>query len=168
MGPQGRVISIEPQSRLQPVLVQNQCKNNAYNMRIFQVAIGDRDGQIEIHLSPDVNTGSSGVYQTTRYKTPTEPVLQLTLSSFIQWFNLHQIRLMKVDIEGYEYEAILGGEAILSQGLIEYIALEFHPTVLERRQKSMDDITQCLHRCGYVEEARTGIRLYRYRSSQAD
>ena len=149
VGDRGKVISIEPQSRLQPILFRNISENHAYNVRVFQVAIADSMGMAELCLSPDMNTGSSGLVQTTRYKTPTETVPQMPLGEFLSWLDLDRIKLMKIDVEGFEYEAILGAQALFESGMIEHIALELHPTILQKRGKSEQDILHFLNRCGY-------------------
>jgi FkbM family methyltransferase len=151
VGKQGKVISIEPQSRLQSVLFRNISENNAYNINIFQRAISDSDGIATISLAPDTNSGSSGIFRATKYKNPTEDVLQTTLSCFINLLNIDKIKLMKIDIESFEYEAILGSKSIFEQNIIENIALELHPSILDLRGKSGLDILEFLHSVGYEE-----------------
>ena len=40
---------------------------------------------------------------------------------------------MKIDIEGFEYEAILGSKEIFREHRVKKLAVEFHPRILERR-----------------------------------
>lgn len=44
VGPTGRVVSIEPQSRLQQILFRNIKENSATNISVFQRAIADSSG----------------------------------------------------------------------------------------------------------------------------
>ena len=60
-----------------------------------------------------------------------------------------KIDLIKIDIEGFEYEAILGSKELFSQGRVRNIALELHDSTLFRRGKKMEDITRFLESCGY-------------------
>ena len=151
VGPEGVVICIEPQSRLQRVLVRNIAENNAFNINTFQRVISDSQGIASLTLAPDTNTGSSGLMRVTKYKTETEDVIQVTLSKFISQLNIRKINLMKIDIESFEYEAILGSKEIFMTDLIENIALELHPEILKLRNRSGSDIVEFLYSAGYRE-----------------
>lgn len=153
VGVSGKIISIEPQSRLQRVIIRNISENNAYNVNIFQRAISDRVGTAILFLTPDMNTGSSGIFQTAKYKNPTETVLQTTLSEILGLLNLDKIKLMKIDVEGFEYEAILGSKHIFESNIIENIALELHPEILQQRGKSESDILDFLKENGYEQNS---------------
>jgi hypothetical protein len=58
---------------------------------------------------------------------------------------------MKIDIESFEYEAVLGSKELFQTDLIENIALELHPDILESRGKSGTDIVEFLQSAGYKE-----------------
>lgn len=149
VGPKGRVISVEPQSRLQNILRRNISENSAHNVHVIQKAISDTGGQTTLSLTPDMNTGSSGLFRSTKYMIPTEVVPQSTLSELIDLLGTERIRLAKMDIEGSEYEAILGSPGLFKRDVIENIALEMHPTILKRRGKSPATILVFLENCGY-------------------
>lgn len=149
VGKSGKVICIEPQSRLQGVIFRNILENNSYNIEVLQRAISNEIGMATISLSPDMNTGSSGLFRTTKYRNPTEIVPQITLIELIRTHRIEKIRLMKMDIEGLEYEAILGSRDIFENAIIENIALELHPSTLKQRRKSELDILSFLKNCGY-------------------
>jgi FkbM family methyltransferase len=149
VGPSGRVISLEPQSRLQAVIQTNAENNGHQNIQLLQVAIADSVGSAEIFLSPDINTGSSGLFRSARYAVPTERVEQLTFSALFERLSLARVDLMKMDIEGFEFEAILGSPEIFQAGCIGKLALELHPTILARRGKDIGALTLFLDQCGY-------------------
>jgi len=154
VGSTGRVIAIEPQSRLQEVLVRNIRENSALNVDIIQRAISDTPGFATISLTPDMNTGSSGLFRATRYRVPTQDVLQTTLDGLFKFLSLRSVRLMKMDIEGFEYEAVLGSREVFLGTTLEYFALELHPTILARRGKPEKDIVDFLADCGYRRDER--------------
>ena len=56
---------------------------------------------------------------------------------------------MKVDIEGLEYETILGSQNLFKQNVIENIALELHPSIIEKRNNIVNDIIDFLSEAGY-------------------
>jgi FkbM family methyltransferase len=154
VGPNGVVVAIEPQSRLQSVLARNVRENDLRNVEVVQRAVSDSVGVATLSVSPDMNTGSSGLFRTTRYETPTEDVLQTTLGHLFSFLSLKSVRLLKMDIEGFEYEAVLGSRELFQSGVIEHFALELHPTILERRAKSEREIVDFLASCGYRRDDR--------------
>lgn len=154
VGPTGRVIAVEPQSRLQSVIARNVKENAVPCVQVFQRAISDSIGVAELFVAPDRNSGSSGLSRATRYKVPTESVLQTTLGDFFRLLKLESVRLMKMDIEGFEYEAVLGSRELFRSGVVEHFALELHPTILARRGKPEADIVRFLEECGYRRDER--------------
>lgn len=149
VGRTGTVLCVEPQSRLQPVIFRNLSENNATRVRVFQCAVADADGFAKLSLPPDMNTGHGALFQKTRYRNPTEIVPQQTLNGFLAMLSIGPIRLMKIDVEGFEYEVVLGSRDVFEHGQIEHIALELHPTLLTRRGRNEQDILDFLAACGY-------------------
>ena len=152
VGQGGRVVCIEPQSRLQPLINRNLKENEASNVDVHQVVISDDDGFAELHLTPDVNSGGSGLFRNTKYRLPVEFVPQLTMASFFARTNLGQVDLLKIDIEGFEYEAIFGSKDLFRSGTIKRIALELHSSLISKRGKDPDSIVKFLEECGYRKE----------------
>jgi len=149
VGAAGHVISVEPQGRLHGVLIRNIAENQAYNMHLCQLAIAGRSGMASLALAPDMNTGASGLIRMTRYRTPVELVPQVTLRELFDRFALRRVRLLKMDIEGSEYDAILGSPSVFQDGLIENLALELHPEALQRQGRTADEILAFLAEHGY-------------------
>ena len=60
---------------------------------------------------------------------------------------------MKVDIEGGEYEAILGSPDVFRQHRVRVLALELHPRQLAARGKDAGELERFLRACGYMSSA---------------
>lgn len=153
VGPSGLVVAVEPQQRLQSVIHRNICENEAYNILALRYVISDTDGKSEFFLSPDINTGYSSVFRTAKYKLPTEIVPTITLDRLVRMLALKKIKLMKIDVESFEYEVVLGSKAVFTTNLIENIALELHPSVLKQRGKRTEDIEEFLLSAGFRRNA---------------
>jgi len=123
--PTGKVISVEPQQRLRPVLEQNFKINGIENISLFNLAISDAKGLAALHVSPDTNTGSTSLSQSTRYKLPTEIVNTITLKELLCRARIHHADLLKMDIEGFEYEAIFGSRDIFKAHRIRLLRLNY-------------------------------------------
>jgi FkbM family methyltransferase len=148
-GSSGRVVAIEPQERLLPVIEKNLLLNEVTWASVLNVAVTDIAGESSIHLAPDINTGMSGLHRSTKYHLPTQQVSSCTLAQILDDEQLAHVDLMKVDIEGFEYEALLGSPEVFKKHRVKALALELHPWILVERKKEVSDITNMLEECGY-------------------
>ena len=57
---------------------------------------------------------------------------------------------MKMDIEGFEYEAILGSPEVFRRRQVTTIALELHRSRIAARGLDPDAVTRFLQECGYA------------------
>lgn len=150
VGPAGRVLAIEPQARLQPVIRENLRLNACANTTVAHVAVSDHDGSADIHLAPSTNNGATSLRRPTRYAVSTETVPLATLSRVLDDHGVSAIQLLKIDIEGWEHEAIRGSEALFRSGRVRALVLEVHPHLLAARGLGNgDDLTALLADCGY-------------------
>jgi hypothetical protein len=62
---------------------------------------------------------------------------------------MNRCDLMKVDIEGAEYDALVGAEEELRRGVVRHMAIEVHDSILERRGLSWNRAHQVISSCGY-------------------
>ena len=160
VGASGRVLAIEPQSRLQAVLQQNFELNRCSNITLISLAVSDAENTAELYLTPDTNSGASGLSRLTRYRLPTETVKTTTLSKLVEAQQLGRIDLMKMDIEGFEYEALFGAEALLRSGQIRALALELHPPAMLARGLDPARLVKLLNDCGYFLDPDSETSVY--------
>jgi FkbM family methyltransferase len=149
VGPNGRVLTVEPQKRLHAVLKRNFMLNSSNNVTVFAAAVSDANGVAELNLAPSMNTGASSLMRRTRYTPERELVPTQTLSEIIDQSGVGRVDLLKMDIEGWEYEAILGSRTIFETGLIRALCLELHTDHLRARGLDSRLVTTFLVDCGY-------------------
>jgi FkbM family methyltransferase len=82
VGQKGKVHCIEPQSRLQPIIKKNIDLNSCKNVIVEQLAISDNIGEANIYITPDINTGCSGMTRVSKYPVPTEKINTTTLQQY--------------------------------------------------------------------------------------
>jgi len=150
VGNEGRVLALEPQSRLQPVIEKN-LQLNRYQDRVKLImgAAGAESGNMDLYLTPDVNSGASGLLNITRYRLKTESVKVFNLAELMTQNGIDQIDLLKMDIEGGEYQAIFGSRELFIEKKVKTFALELHPAHLSLQNKDAQDIVDFLEQCGY-------------------
>jgi len=159
-GPSGKVIAVEPQSRLQSVIQANLNLNQCKNVRLIRAVVSAASGTATLELASEMNTGGSSLFKNTAYSVKTESVQSLTLAELLDLTGVGACDLMKVDVEGAEYDIFMGSESILLTGRIKNIALEIHNTILEKRHLSGDDLHQLILRCGYQLNDQLGNWVY--------
>ena len=149
VGSEGSVVAVEPQSRLQAVLQQNVQENECFNVRLVRAIVAAKAGTERLHLASSLNTGSSSLFRGTRYWQPTETIRSLTLADLLAKCGLRNVDLMKVDIEGAEYDVLMQAEDVLRAGLIRVLAVDIHESVLARRGLSPERLRSRLEDYGY-------------------
>jgi FkbM family methyltransferase len=153
-GPTGRVVAVEPQTRLQPVLQRN-FELNAVRVETHAIAISDHAGTAVLQLAPDMNNSASGFAAATRYPLKKQPIAILTLSAFLARLGIDGPFVLKMDIESWEHEAILGSPELFREHRVRALFLELHPELLQRRGLDPDAIPNFLNACGYSHAPQT-------------
>lgn len=149
VGSRGKVYTIEPQKRLQSIISENVNLNNSDNVRIVRKAVSDSTGSTEMYLAPDTNTGSTSLANPHKYSVPTQTVQMDTLENILDEMQVDSIDFAKIDVEGFEYETVLGSKQLFKDKRIKRIALEIHYYELIDRNLDSDDIENFLKDCGY-------------------
>ncbi len=123
------VEAFEPQIRLQPVLARNLELNpgTAERVRVHEVALSDREEELELYLASTMNSGMTGVFKGSKSAVLRQPVSGLTLDSVAESTGTGRIRLMKVDCEGFESKVMGGATQLLARKAFDFIAMELHP-----------------------------------------
>lgn len=163
-GNEGRVVAIEPQLRLLPILQENLRLNHLHTVRVLNVAVTDHSGEVTLHLTPTMNSGASGLYRSAKYPLSTQTAAARTLAQILDDEELPRVDLMKVDIEGFEYEALLGSRSVFADRRIRVLALELHPTILASRGKDAREIVAMLEAAGYALTQQHGNDVWIARS----
>lgn len=144
----GKVHCIEPQARLQAVIQKNISLNNTRNLQVYEVALSDSNGTVDLFLRPSTNTGSTSLFNHTKFGGKRQEVRSQTFDSFVKEHSISQVRLLKVDCEGAEDLVILNGKSLFEKNKVDFIALEYHHSIRDR--KNLDSVHAFLVECGYA------------------
>jgi FkbM family methyltransferase len=163
VGKGGRVIAIEPQSRLQMVIRTNLELNGCSNVETHQLLLSAADGESMLMLTTELNTGASSMCasrQRLRRIMPVERVPSQTLGSFLERIRITTCDFMKVDIEGAEWDVFMGAGQVLRRGIIRRFVLEIHNDILEARGVRGRDLHEFVLSCGYTLDDSLGPWVY--------
>jgi FkbM family methyltransferase len=161
------VIAIEPQKRAAECIRNNLKINDITNANIHEFALGKTEELRDFHLANDTNTGSSGFVNMVRYNIPVAKIEVKTLDALMEKLGWPSIDLAKIDIEGAEYELLLGATKTLSKGLIKNIAIELHPKQLSMQGYSSEHVVKLLIDNAYHIDKRAPTLVYSRDMGQA-
>ncbi len=127
VGPTGLVVAIEPQPYNAQKILANWRANNFTNLKLIIAAASSSDGWVELSDQPNTDRslltlqGNSGKDEAQRFEVPA-----VRLDSILQRHKISHVKLLKLDVEGYENEVIKG----LADGLsnVRNIIFEMLPS----------------------------------------
>lgn len=150
VGRQGKVYSVEPQARLWPVIIRNFLLNERTNYTLIPYAIGESKGFLDLLLFPSLNHGASSAVRSLRRSfNKVQKAGVMRLDQVLEEFGIEKISVLKVDIEGFELNALRSLGKKLEQGIIENIIVELHPAQLRHLGQSADQVVNLLQASGY-------------------
>jgi FkbM family methyltransferase len=128
VGAQGLVVAFEPQEQNYIHLQENLKLNGLENVRSYRKALGDRGGRAKLYASEVI--GSSSLVQQQPRDAVAAVVDVSTGDDLVALEHLPVPRVVKIDVEGYEYAVICGLRETLSQPGCELVSCEVHPSLL--------------------------------------
>jgi FkbM family methyltransferase len=150
VGPNGRVIAVEPHPVMVARLAFNQAASAANNVALIAAAAGDADGELMIETDRE-NYGASHVYPDASARSDAIRVPAMRLLRILQDQRLDKIDSLKIDVEGYEDRVLVGFFRDAPEAL--------WPAAIAIEHLSRDDwVDDCLADMlarGYVETAKT-------------
>ncbi len=152
VGEKGKVFSFEPVpatfDQLQETMVLNRIKNT----QTYMQAAGDTEKLIPMSIFPEQfsawNTFGKpefeGVEPVGTIKVPT-----VTMDRFCGRAKITHINFLKIDVEGFELQALRGSKDLLEKGAVDYISFEISQVPLKGAGASATDVFKILEKYGY-------------------
>ncbi len=124
--PDAQIIALEPHPANFKLLETNIWENNLVDVQLYQLALSDYSGQLEIYSDTEFNWYSTaGVHSGAWNGDQKTQPLMVNCQPLINF--LHQpVDLLKMDIEGHEQQVLLAAGDRIKQ--IDHLMIEFHPT----------------------------------------
>lgn len=126
VGPGGSVIAFEPNPDNAKMLEFSRRHNDFEQLRLYQMAASDSDGILALHSTYSNGTTSQPSDELeTLLQTRTVPCLQIDKILL----STERVDLIKIDVEGAEYRALKGAEALIQRDR-PVIVSEFSPAAM--------------------------------------
>ena len=126
----GKVYSFEPDPTLMAILKENKSINGFENVNTYQKALGSNSGKSTLYRKPEVNRGAGSLIKGKTKHTNEVDVEVKTLDDFITENQVPNIKMVKIDVEGWELEVLKGGNKCFSGPKAPILSVEFsasHP-----------------------------------------
>jgi FkbM family methyltransferase len=142
------VHAFEPQPRPREALQRSVREARLDNVVVHSLALGQHHGTSEFSI-PDIGSGIGSLSKGLKSNAITRTVSVRPLDAVVTERHIDDIGLIKVDVEGWEYQVFLGGKQTLTsrQPLIWF---EANPSALQPTGHSTDDLFALLRSYGYV------------------
>lgn len=150
-GPEGMVLAIEPSTREFDRLLSNIRLNALNNIRPLRVAVSAAPSQAMLNIASYEHEGQNtlGAFVHEGVTTSsTEAVTVATIDELVAKEGLRRVRFIKLDIEGAEYRALMGGQKTLRQQR-PYLLLEANEAALNKQQSTSSDMFRLLRDLNY-------------------
>ena len=160
VGTSGVVYAFEPVPEIYGRLKTNIRRNNAKDVRAFQLALSDKNGRCAI-AAGDENSDNQGLASIVNLEHEAAAnqieIETTTLDKFVADYKIPRIDVMKIDIQGAEPFLLEGGRNVFSSPQAPDIFMEISPHDLKPANKNSRDLAGMLEGFGYsIYELKNG------------
>lgn len=148
VGPSGRVVAFEPQPALARKLGGLIQQRKLDNVTVENLGLSSRPGELVLNVPAGGPSPGASFEVPADGNTPSDriPIAVTTLDAYTTQHELHNVRLLKIDVEGHELEVFRGGAALLTR---DRPLILFECEIRHRRSGTLDDVFSFLHELGY-------------------
>tara|TARA_R100000734_G_scaffold1076_1_gene1138 strand:- start:1625 stop:2317 length:693 start_codon:yes stop_codon:yes gene_type:complete len=107
-----KVYAFEANTIIASYLLTNKIKNNIDNVTVFAAALSNKNDTSTFYKRDD---GTSRISNSREIKGTKETLYTHTLSEFILPQDVERIKLIKIDVEGHEFEVLEGAKEIIEK-----------------------------------------------------
>jgi FkbM family methyltransferase len=143
VGDAGTVIAVEPEPKNFELLKRNVNENKLRNVILLNTALGATTGQAELFLSAS-NYGDHQLYRREDESRQPVSVPLDTLDNALARCNISRVDVIKMDVQGYEYQILAGMRRTLAYNAHLVVLTEFWPQGLSRAGGSDSQLWQDL------------------------
>jgi len=170
VGPNGHILSIEPNPQTLPKLRANIEASEAHAVSVWPVACAQSESTLQFFAAPESNTGESSLSKENASQEGAAAVPYTVqarpLDAIVKEAKLDRVDVIKIDVEGAEFEVLKGAANILDE-YRPVLVIELMPNQLKSMGTSMDEVTRFLASHGYSMSRRLGNENFEWVPAKA-
>lgn len=146
VGINGRVYGFEPDPANYKKCMTNMRLNNFKNISVLNSGLGEKKSNVFLKVDVDDNRGMNRVE-----KNKSENSVQITLTTmddFVIENNIKKLDLIKIDVEGYEYNVLKGAQKTITS-LRPKMFIEINDDLLRLQEASAKSVIFLLNELNY-------------------
>lgn len=149
-GAEGRVHAVEPVPQLAQRIREHARLNGTSQLTVHEQALGAAAGRMSLFLSAEGGDGWASLYPWRWTSSASIDVIVETLDAFAARQGLATIDLLKVDVEGAEFDVLQGAKGLLESGRIRALLIEHNLETQKARGVDFGAIRDLLRAAGYA------------------
>jgi FkbM family methyltransferase len=160
VGRDGHVYTFEPSPANYRSLSSNLARNGVANVTALQVAVGAGAGRAELYEGPGTNTGGATLSPLLGARRGGQPIVDVEVrpvADSVPEADWARIRVIKIDVEGYEVEVLRGLVPVLARTGSLAVFLELNPKWIPEIPQDVEAF--CRDQEFTVQRLRTGYSL---------
>jgi len=139
IGNNGVVYSFEPEPETFMILKENVEINKVNNIRAYNVGLGNSRGKSFIYTNSYAGRGSASLISPPDQNNSKKYEIYLeTLDDFILKNDIANIRMLKIDVEGWELHVLRGAKSLLQRTQAPIICIEYSKLVPTQSGQPLD------------------------------
>ena len=146
VGPNGRVLAVEPDPDSFGYLEQTIAANAVGNVEAFPVAASDAPATLPLYISTD-NRGDNRLYASGEDRPQVE-VAARPLDALLRENKIDTVDLIKIDVQGYEPKVIAGLRETITASPNLTLLTEFWPQGIDEAGEDANEFLQTLRELG--------------------
>lgn len=153
VGEQGKVLAFEPNSLMVEELKNNIELNNFKNIQIHEIALSNISGNLTFY-NPSIGKEAHGSLKQNKTFdfTDTKEVKAERLDMVLKNAGIDKVDFIKMDVEGAEYEVLLGAKELLSSDNKPIIIFESAENLCYAFEHKVFDVLKLVSDYGYEIE----------------
>ena len=135
IGSAGKLLAFEPEDKAYRRLLQNIQANGLSNVETFQLALGNESGSVTLYADSDAASGVHSAVRAPgdRLESTAQTITVVPGDEFGELYRAPAPNMIKLDVEGMEYEVLQGLAKSLASPACRVVVCEVHFSILESR-----------------------------------
>jgi len=147
-GDSGFVYGFEPDPLNFKECLKNISLNDLKNIKVSNIGLGDENNEYDLYEDSDGNRGGNRISFDRNNSKPKSRIKVERLDHWSEKNQVQDIDLIKIDIEGFEFKALMGGEGIIRKKM-PILFIELDDNNLKEVGDSAKSLVKLLEDWGY-------------------